>query len=129
LIILLLLNEKNGQVLRSKERQIVLTVFNYVKRFNPDKSVNWIVSETTAATGISRTSVFKIRSESARDPLVTPNKKRQSKGIVGKHDDIIRSSMRRKVHEFYFRNQPPTLNSILDAIYKDHYTEVIAPLH
>jgi hypothetical protein len=54
---------KSGQVLRSKERQIVVNVFNYLKRLNPDKSVNWIVSETDEAIGISKTSVFKIRSE------------------------------------------------------------------
>jgi hypothetical protein len=28
---------ENGQVLRSKERQIVVKVFNYLKRLNPDK--------------------------------------------------------------------------------------------
>jgi hypothetical protein len=55
---------------------------------------------------------------------VTPNKKIQSKGVRRnsrevKYDDFIRSSMRRKVHEFYFRNQPPTLNSVLTAINKD----------
>jgi hypothetical protein len=74
-----------------------------------DKSVNWIVSETTEGTGVSKTSVFKISSESARGPLVTPNKKRQSKGVRRnsgevKYDDFIRSSIRRKVHEFYFRS-------------------------
>jgi hypothetical protein len=53
---------KSGQVLRSKERQIVVNVFNYLKRLNPDKSVNWIVSEIAEATGISKTSIFKIRS-------------------------------------------------------------------
>jgi hypothetical protein len=121
-------------VLRSKERQIVVTVFNYLKCLNPDKCVNWIVSETTEATGILATSVFKICSESARGPLVTPNKKRQSKGLCRnrrevKYDDIIRSSIRQKVNEFYFRNQPPTLNSILNAINKDNYMEGLAPLH
>jgi hypothetical protein len=38
---------KRGQVLRSKERQTVVKVFTYLKRLNPDKIVNWIVSETT----------------------------------------------------------------------------------
>jgi hypothetical protein len=79
-------------------------------------------------TGLSslafRKLVSKIRSESARGPLVTPNKKRQSKGLRRnnrevKYDDFIRSSIRRKVYEFYFRNQTPTLNSILNAINKD----------
>jgi hypothetical protein len=52
------------------------------------------------ATDISTTSVFKIRNESARDPLVTPNKKRQSKGLRRnsrevKYDDFIISYIRR----------------------------------
>jgi hypothetical protein len=72
---------KSGPVLRSKERQIAVKVFNYLKRPNPDKSVNWTVSETAEATGISKTLFFKIRTESARGPLVTPNKKRQSNGV------------------------------------------------
>jgi hypothetical protein len=115
---------KSGQMLRSKERQIVVNFFNYLKRLKTDKSVNWIVSETAETTGISKTSVFKIRSESARGPLVTPNKKRQIKGVRRnsgevKYDDFIRSSIRRKVHEFYFRNQPPTLNLVLTATNKD----------
>jgi hypothetical protein len=36
-----------------------------------------------------------------------------------KYDDFIRSFICRKAHEFYFRNQPPTLNSVLTAINKD----------
>jgi hypothetical protein len=30
--------------------------------------------------------------------------------------DFVRSGIRRKVHEFYFKNQPPTLNSLLAAV-------------
>jgi hypothetical protein len=30
---------KSGHVLRSKERQIVVNVFNHLKRLNPDRSV------------------------------------------------------------------------------------------
>jgi hypothetical protein len=76
-----------------------VNVLNYVKRLNPDESVNWIVSETTESTGISKTYVFKIRSESVRNPLVIPNK-RQSKWLRRnnrevKYDDFIRSSIRR----------------------------------
>jgi hypothetical protein len=37
---------KSGQVLRSKERQIVVNVFNYFKRHNPDKGVRGFDSVT-----------------------------------------------------------------------------------
>jgi hypothetical protein len=38
---------KSGQVLRSKERQIVVNVFNYLKRLNPDKGVTGFDSVTS----------------------------------------------------------------------------------
>jgi uncharacterized protein (UPF0147 family) len=33
--------------------------------------------------------------------------------------DFVRSGIRRKVHEFYFKNQPPTLSSPLAAVNND----------
>jgi hypothetical protein len=36
-----------------------------------------------------------------------------------KYDDFVRSGIRRKVHEFHFKNQPPTLNSLLAAVNND----------
>jgi hypothetical protein len=43
--------------------------------------VNWIVSQTVQTSGVSKTSVFKVRSKSAWGLLVTTSKKRQSKGV------------------------------------------------
>jgi hypothetical protein len=71
---------KSGQSLQRQERQIVVDVFNYIKAKNPDKSVRWLAAETATATGTSKNTVFNIRSEAARGPLRTPNKKKQSRG-------------------------------------------------
>jgi transposase len=91
---------------------------------NTDKSSSWLAAETATATGTSKNTVFNIRSEAARGPLRTPNKKRRSRGTRSssrkvKYNDCVRSGIRRKVHEFYFKNQPPTLNSLLVAVNND----------
>jgi hypothetical protein len=70
---------KSGQLLRSKQRQIVLSVFNYMKNKNPEKGIGWTANEHVQATDISIASVLKIRAEAARSPLVLPKKKRERK--------------------------------------------------
>lgn len=115
---------KQGEVIRSKERKMVLNVFEYFKTRNPDKSVSWVVSETAEATGISEKSVYSIRRQSSRGPVLTPSKKRQRKRKQKnsrelKYDEFTRSCIRRKVHSFFLRNQPPTLNAILAEVNKD----------
>jgi hypothetical protein len=47
----------NGQVLRSKERQIAFNISNYNKSNNPERNVSWAMSVTAESTGISRVSV------------------------------------------------------------------------
>jgi hypothetical protein len=116
---------KSRQSLKRQERQIVVNIFffSYIKAKNPDKSVNWLAAETTA-TGISRGTMFNIQSEAAQGPLRTPNNKWQSRGTQSKSrkvkcNDFIRRGTRRKVHEFYFKNQPPTLSSLLATVNND----------
>jgi hypothetical protein len=117
---------KSGQSLKRQERQIVVNVFNYIKTKNPDKSASWLAAETATATGTSKNMVLNIRSEAARGPLRTPNKKRRSRGARSnsrkvKYNAFVRSGIRIEVHEFYFKNQPPTLYSLLAAVNNDLY--------
>jgi transposase len=102
----------------------VVNVFDYIKGKNPDESVSWLAAETATAAGTSKNTVLNIRSEAARGPLRTLNKKRRSRGTRSnsrkvKYNDFVRNGKGRKVHEFYFKNQPPTLNSILAAVNND----------
>ena len=63
---------KQGDVLRSKERKMVEKVYDYIARKNPGKSVNWFVKECAEATRVSVPTIYKIRSEASRGPLVSP---------------------------------------------------------
>jgi hypothetical protein len=49
---MLVLYSVQWQVLRSKEQQTVLNMFNYIKSKNSKEKISWIVNET--ATGILR---------------------------------------------------------------------------
>ena len=59
---------KQGDVLRSKERKMMEKVYDYIARTNPGKSVNWFVKECVEATGVSVSTIYKIRSEASRGP-------------------------------------------------------------
>jgi hypothetical protein len=82
--------------------------------------VNCVANETTEATGISKTLVFKVCSESLRGTLVNQSKTRQNKVRKKrrevKYDDFFRNPMRRKL---YFQNKQPTLNGIMTANNKE----------
>jgi hypothetical protein len=84
-----------------------VNIFSCVKHLRPDKNVNRIVSETAEATGIFKTSGFKIRSESACGPLVTPCKYRKRKGVrinrrEVKYDDLSEVLCTEKLMNFIF---------------------------
>ena len=51
---------------------MVEKVYDYIARKNPGKSVNWFVKECAEATGVSVSTIYKIRSEASCGPLVSP---------------------------------------------------------
>lgn len=53
------MKRSRGHIQKSKEYQIVLTVFSYIKLRNPKQNVIWVANETLVATGTSRASVVK----------------------------------------------------------------------
>lgn len=52
--------------------------------------------------------------------LRTPGKKRKrDKPVIGQCDDFVKSAIRSKVHSFFFKNEPPTLNKVLACVNSD----------
>ena len=47
-------------------------MYDYIARKNPGKIVNWFVKECAEATGVSVPTIYKIRREASRGPLVSP---------------------------------------------------------
>jgi hypothetical protein len=112
---------RKGEKLRSRERELVLNVFSY---FRKSLSITEAVRETSKATGCSESTVYRVRKEASRGPLVTPSKTKNirhpyknSRTVI--FDDFVRSGVRRKVHESFVKNIPPTLKSILSSVNMD----------
>jgi hypothetical protein len=106
---------KSGHVLRSKEWRTVVNIFGYIKRLRHENNCEvdylWNCLSHWNLGNIG----LKIGSGSARGTLAIQNKKGRSKGMHNnsryvKYGDFIRSSVRRKFHEFYFWSQPLALN-------------------
>ena len=52
--------------------------YKYINERNSGQSVIWCVNECAEATGICVSTIFKIRSESNRGPVLTPKKRKTS---------------------------------------------------
>ena len=119
------IKRKQGEVIRSKERKMVEKVYDYIARKNPGKSVNWFVKECAEATGVSVPTIYQIRSEASRGPLVSPKKKKKKcetprkNSRQVKYSDSVKTGIRRIVHGFFFKNCPPTIGTIQDTVNAD----------
>jgi hypothetical protein len=47
-----------GSHLEEKKGKFVFDVFNFIKTINPNKSVSWLATEATTATGVRRGTVL-----------------------------------------------------------------------
>lgn len=106
-------SRKNGQQLMRKEKQVVLDIFNFIKARNPDTSVSWLAADFATVTDVNR--------EVPGGSLTTPKKKRPSSSSRSnrrqeKHKDSFRCAIRWIIYKFYFKNQTPTMSSLLTAV-------------
>lgn len=117
---------QRGKSIRSAARKNILNVYSRLREENPDDTVSEIAKKTAQLTGVSKSTVFRMKKEkkvcSPCDPP-TPGKKRP--GAVGKrmrlskYDDFTLSCIRRKIHNFFRRNEIPTLNKVLSEVNDD----------
>ncbi|XP_047106157.1 uncharacterized protein LOC124775364 [Schistocerca piceifrons] len=79
-----------------------------------------IVSKTAAATGVRRSSVYRVISEyKATHSLKSPKKGKLPQKLSESVDDFDRNAIRRKVHDFFFRNELPTIKKVLTVVNED----------
>ncbi|XP_049771004.1 uncharacterized protein LOC126133111 [Schistocerca cancellata] len=75
------------------------------------------VSKTAAATGVGRSSVYRVISEyRATQSLKSPKKGKLRQKLSESVDDFDRNVILRKVHEFFFRNELPTIDKVLTVV-------------
>ncbi|XP_076278003.1 uncharacterized protein LOC143207946 [Lasioglossum baleicum] len=101
------------------EKNFVLNVYNKEKEKNPDKNIDEIVDATAAITGISKRSIYRIRSEAGAGVIASPKKKKPRLRVTEKIDDFDKNAIRRIVHQFVFRGKLPTIRNVLEEVNAD----------
>ncbi|XP_049861992.1 uncharacterized protein LOC126355670 [Schistocerca gregaria] len=105
--------------LSSSEKHMVLNVYK-MKLLHPEQSMSDIVSKTAAATGVGHSSVYRVISEyKAKHYLKSPKKGKVRQKLSESFDDFNTNATRRKVHEFFFHNDLPTIDKVLTVVNED----------
>lgn len=111
---------KQGKPLKSGQKEMILYCFNKLSEKCPNAKVKSIEKDVSDLLGVSATSVHSVRNEFKDTGILkTPGKKRKSVQRVEKYDDFTLSVVRKKVHEFFLKNEPPTLNKVLESVNAD----------
>lgn len=115
---------KKGQVLSNNERQLIMNLMSYLKEKHVKKSLSEIIREISASTGCSERTIYKIKKEASKGVTFAPSKtrvrKKENKNSRNiKYDSFVKSSIRRKVYNYFLQNIPPSLNSILTLVNGD----------
>lgn len=113
-----------GKPLPSAAMQCCLNIYAKLRAESPMIPINDTVTRVCELSGITRTSLYRIRKQAlGLQKLKTPGKARP--GRVGKYtrakifSSFTLAAVRRKVHDFFRQNQPPTLQKVLADINKD----------
>lgn len=116
-------NNVRGKCLHSQSKQIVLNVYSKLLEQNPDKPITVITDMVADLTGVSVASIFRARRElKIKGKLSTPKKSHSQIGITDrltKYDDFEKTAIRRKVHDYFFCNECPTLKQLLTDVNND----------
>lgn len=108
--------------LTENEKTIAINVYKYVERSMPTYPYKEEVLRTTATImGVSRSTIIRIINEykttgelSSPPPNIPAHRK-----IIDDLDDFVLSAIRRKVHQFYYNNELPTIDKVLAAVNED----------
>lgn len=108
-------------VLRSSEKTTVINIYKLLmKTVTSYPYKTDVVNQVSEVMGISKTTVNRFLSEYRKTGKVTsPQKSEASHVVIGKLDDFTLTAIKRKVHEFYFNNELPTVDKVLTAVNND----------
>ncbi|XP_031334183.1 uncharacterized protein LOC116164184 [Photinus pyralis] len=99
----------------------ILNIFKAYSEDNPEVSKTDKVEFPAKAAGVSIPSVYKILREYTEvHELHSPKKYYRPRAILDNIDSGTKSILRRLLHSFFERNEPPTLSKVL-AVLHVHY--------
>ena len=99
-------------------------IFNVIKYFEDEKErqgkqkfrPNAIMQKAAEATGVPLRTLQRLSNENSESKKIKCKKAKLSREKFGKLDDFDLGVIRRLIHQFYFRNESPTLDKILKEL-------------
>lgn len=110
---------KKGHLdIRTKE--MVLNIYKHEVLENSGMTIHEIERRVGDKTGLCSKTVFNIIKEYKQNHTFSPPKRRlRYKQICDTVEDIDKNAIRRKVHQFFFRNELPTIDKVLKDVNDD----------
>ena len=99
-------------------------VFNVIKYFEDEKErhgkqkfrPNAVMQKAAEATGVPLRTLQRLSNANSESKKIKSKKAKLSREKFGKLDDFDLGVIRRLIHQFYLRNESPTLDKILDEL-------------
>lgn len=102
------------------EKNIILNLYKTEMQENPTLLVNEVVQIVSNKAGVAKSTVYKVVKEyRERRTLSEPKKIQNRKSTVELICDFDKNAIRRKVHGFFFKNEIPTIDKVLQAVNED----------
>lgn len=109
--------------LRSNEKEAVINVFKHVEETWSKDSYPYrsdIINKTAEIMGISRATVYRfVKEKKSTGRVSSPPPPPKKMPLISTLDDMDMAAIRRKVHSFYFANDIPTVDKVLEAVNAD----------
>ncbi|EZA49329.1 hypothetical protein X777_12359 [Ooceraea biroi] len=111
---------KRGQLVHSNQKLIIINLYKTLNEKNPNILRKDVVAKVVEETGIGSTTIRNTLMEyEAAGTVTSPNKKKRRLSFKEKIDECDKNAIRRKVHEFYMKEELPTLQKVLQAVNDD----------
>lgn len=101
-------------------KQVILNVYKHEIVENQTSTIDEVVLKVSRKVGVCRASVFNVIREYKRNHTFSePNTNKNKKTIVKSLDEADKHAIRRKVHDFFFKNEIPTIDKVLKEVNED----------
>ncbi|XP_068625066.1 uncharacterized protein [Battus philenor] len=102
------------------EKSMICLLYKSLRDTCPDASNNEVMKSIASSIGVHWMSVYRTMKEKNTTGVVSPPKKKKPIATVfSTTDSSTKSALRSIVHQFFLRNEIPTLDKILQAVNND----------
>lgn len=113
---------RHGQVIHSDKKQCIINIYKTVVTENPRILKDNAVRKVAESVGVGKSTVYRILSNYKKnhvDGIKSPENKKTRPCMFEKIDNFTKCAVRRKVHDFFLRNEQPTVEMVMNSVNDD----------